>query len=65
MNRNKKMIAAALLLAASTSAAFATDPEPTAIDSAITTAQTLFGTVAALCVLVTGFFLGRKWLKRV
>jgi len=23
-----------------------------------------FGVIVAICVLVTGFFLGRKWLKR-
>lgn len=27
--------------------------------------QTVFGALAVLAVLVTGFFLGRKWLRRV
>ena len=35
------------------------------ITSALTTATTLFGLVVTLAVLVTGFFVGRSWLKRV
>lgn len=35
------------------------------ITDALTDATTLFGVVAVLAVTVTGFFLGRKWLKRV
>jgi len=37
----------------------------TAITTALGTATTLFGVVTTLAVLVTGFFVGRRWLKRV
>lgn len=36
-----------------------------AIQVATDDATLYFGVVVALAVLVTGFFLGRKWLKRV
>lgn len=35
------------------------------ITTALGTATTLFGAVVVLAVLVTGFFKGRSWLKRV
>jgi len=35
------------------------------ITTALGTATTLFGVVATLAVLVTGFFVGRAWLNRV
>lgn len=35
------------------------------ITSALGDATTLFTAVTTLCVLVTGFFVGRRWLKRV
>jgi len=35
------------------------------ITTALGTATTLFGVVVTLAVLVTGFFKGRSWLKRV
>jgi hypothetical protein len=35
------------------------------ITTAIGTATTLFGVVAALAITVTGFFIGRAWLNRV
>lgn len=35
------------------------------ITTALGTATTLFGVVVVLSVLVTGFFVGRKWFKRV
>jgi hypothetical protein len=35
------------------------------ITSALGDATTLFAAVVTLCVLVTGFFVGRRWLKRV
>lgn len=35
------------------------------ITTMLTDATTLFGLVATLAVLVTGFFIGRKWIKRV
>lgn len=35
------------------------------ITSAVGTATTLFGVVVVLAVSVTGFFLGRRWLKRL
>lgn len=35
------------------------------ITTALGDATTLFGVVTTLCVLVTGFFVGRKWLRRV
>lgn len=34
------------------------------ITSALGDATTLFGVVTTLCVLVTGFFIGRRWLSR-
>jgi len=37
----------------------------TAITTALGTATTLFGVVITLAVLVTGFFVGRKWFRRV
>jgi len=35
------------------------------ITTALGTATTLFGVVTTLAVLVTGFFVGRRWLRRV
>jgi len=35
------------------------------ITDALTDATTLFGVVSTLAVLVTGFFVGRSWLRRV
>ena len=35
------------------------------ITSTTDDASLYFGLVVALCVLVTGFFLGRKWLKGI
>jgi len=35
------------------------------IETAIGAAEELFGVAAALIVTVTGFFVGRAWLKRV
>jgi hypothetical protein len=35
------------------------------ITAALGDATTLFGVVATLAVLVTGFFVGRAWLRRV
>jgi hypothetical protein len=35
------------------------------ITTALGTATTLFGVVATLAILVTGFFVGRRWFKRV
>lgn len=35
------------------------------ITTALGTATTLFGVVMTLGVLVTGFFVGRSWLRRV
>lgn len=35
------------------------------ITTALASATTLFGVVVTLAVLVTGFFKGRAWLKRV
>lgn len=35
------------------------------ITDALTDATTLFGVVVVLAVTVTGFFLGRKWLKKI
>jgi len=35
------------------------------ITAALTSATTLFGAVTTLAVLVTGFFVGRRWFKRV
>jgi len=35
------------------------------ITTALGTATTLFGVVITLAVLVTGFFVGRRWFKRV
>jgi len=34
-------------------------------DVLIANFSVLFGVAVVLCVLVTGFYLGRKWLKRV
>jgi len=36
-----------------------------AITDALTEATTLFGLVSTLGVLVTGYFVGRRWFKRV
>jgi len=36
-----------------------------AITAALTDATTLFGLITTLAVLVTGFFVGRRWFKRV
>lgn len=36
----------------------------TEITTALGTATTLFGVVATLAVLVTGFFVGRSWMRR-
>ena len=41
------------------------DPVPSAIDTAFASATTLFGVFVVLAVSVTGFFVGRRWLKRV
>jgi uncharacterized protein YneF (UPF0154 family) len=35
------------------------------ITTALATATTLFGVVSTLAILVTGFFVGRRWFKRV
>lgn len=35
------------------------------ITTALGTATTLFAVVTTLAVLVTGFFVGRRWLRRV
>lgn len=35
------------------------------ITSALGTATTLFGVASTLAILVTGFFVGRSWLRRV
>lgn len=35
------------------------------ITTALGTATTLFGVVVTLAVLVTGFFVGRSWLRKV
>ena len=35
------------------------------ITTALGTATTLFGVVTTLAVLVTGFFVGRRWLRKV
>ena len=35
------------------------------ITTALATATTLFGVVTTLAVLVTGFFVGRRWLRKV
>lgn len=35
------------------------------ITTALVAATTLFGGVVLLSISVTGFFLGRRWLKRV
>jgi len=35
------------------------------ITAAVTAAQTLFTAIAALGVIVTGYFVGRKWFRRV
>jgi len=35
------------------------------ITTALGTATTLFGVVTTLAVLVTGFFVGRRWFRRV
>ena len=35
------------------------------VTTALTDLTTLFATVATLAILVTGFFIGRRWLKRV
>jgi len=40
------------------------DPEGP-LGAALTSAETFFGVVVALAILVTGFFLGRRWLRRV
>jgi len=37
----------------------------TAITTALGTATTLFGVVTTLAILVTGFFVGRAWFRRV
>jgi len=37
----------------------------TQITTALGTATTLFGVVITLAVLVTGFFVGRRWLRKV
>jgi hypothetical protein len=37
----------------------------TAITTALGTATTLFAAVTLLAVLVTGFFVGRAWFRRV
>lgn len=37
----------------------------TEITAAVGQASTLFTVIVALAVTVVGFFLGRKWLKRV
>lgn len=37
----------------------------TEITEMLTDATTLFALVSGLAVLVTGFFIGRKWIKRV
>jgi len=37
----------------------------TEITAALADATTLFGVVTTLAVLVTGFFVGRAWLRRV
>jgi len=36
----------------------------TEITAAVASATTLFGVIVVLAVAVTGFYLGRKWLKR-
>jgi uncharacterized protein YneF (UPF0154 family) len=36
-----------------------------AITKALGTATTLFGVITTLAVLVTGFFVGRRWFKKV
>lgn len=40
-------------------------PTMAEITTALGTATTLFGVAITLCVLVTGFFVGRSWLRRV
>lgn len=35
------------------------------ITAAVGSATTLFGVIVVLAVAVTGFFLGRKWLRKV
>lgn len=67
MIRNFLLFLAALAFSL---AARAEDPEyaGSAFDSITQTtndASLFFGVVVALAVLVTGFFLGRKWLKSV
>lgn len=37
----------------------------TEITEMLADATTLFGAVVVLAVTVTGFFLGRKWIKRI
>jgi hypothetical protein len=37
----------------------------TEITAAIGDATTLFGVVVTLAVTVTGFFVGRRWLKKI
>jgi len=35
------------------------------ITTAVDAAETLFAAIAALGVIVTGYFVGRKWFRRV
>ncbi len=35
------------------------------ITTMVADATTLFGVIVVLAVSVTGFFLGRKWIKRI
>jgi uncharacterized protein YneF (UPF0154 family) len=35
------------------------------ITAALATATTLFAVVSTLAILVTGFFVGRQWFKKV
>ena len=37
----------------------------TELNQALETATQLFAVVVTLCVLVTGFFIGRHWLKKL
>jgi len=37
----------------------------TVLSDNLAAAEVFFGVVVALCVLVTGFFLGRKWLRSI
>jgi hypothetical protein len=65
MNKYGKILLAVAAAAVVTSSSRATGTSYDSITTLVTDGTTLFGAIVVLAASVTGFFLGRKWVKRI